>query len=325
MQNILVRKYLPEDEQIWNAFVATSKNATFLFNRNFMDYHSDRFSDYSLLIFDREKLICVVPAHTIDAIFYSHLGLTYGGMLFSISTKLHQVIRILGSVLKFLEQQGITTFYIKSIPSIYHQLPSNELEYAAFTSGAKIVRRDSLSVIDNRNPLKFTKSRLESIRRGKKNGLVVREDKNFDLFWHSVLIPNLISKHQAKPVHSLEEIKALHARFPENIRHFNVYLDNDIVAGTTVFVSQHVAHPQYVSGLPNKNETGALDFLYDHLITEVSADKRYFDFGISNEDNGMKLNKGLVFWKESFGARTLTQDFYSIPTSNYALLDAVII
>ncbi len=322
---MLVRKYLPEDAQHWDAFIANSKNATFLYKREFMDYHSDRFDDFSLMIFNGLELIAVLPSHLKQDVIYSHLGLTYGGLILTDKSKLTTVIGILRSVLQFLNQHKIVSLFIKSIPSIYHKLPSDELEYAAFLAGAVVERRDSLSVIDNNNPLKFTKSRLESIRRGQKNQLVIVEDGNFDAFWNQVLIPNLRRKHQANPVHSLEEISKLNQRFPENIRHFNVYSDGEIVAGTTVFVSDQVAHPQYVSGLSNKNETGALDYLYSYLIKDVFADKKFFDFGISNEDNGMKLNEGLVFWKESFGARTLTQDFYRIPTNNYFLLDSVIL
>jgi len=117
----------------------------------------------------------------------------------------------------------------------------------------------------------------------------------------------------------------LHGRFPENIRHFNVYDGARLVAGTTVFVSDRVAHPQYVSGQEEKNALGSLDYLYYHLITEVFTDIHFFDFGISNEDNGRKLNGGLAFWKESFGAGTVVQDFYAVDTANYIHLENVLI
>ena len=112
---------------------------------------------------------------------------------------------------------------------------------------------------------------------------------------------------------------------PQNIRHFNVYHNDTIVAGTTVFVTDTVAHPQYISGNTDKNELGSLDYLYDYLINTVFPGIRYFDFGISNEQQGRKLNHGLVFWKESFGARTFVQDFYEVNTANYHLLNDVII
>jgi len=44
-------RYTSEKVQEWNAFVATSKNGTFLFNRGYMDYHSHRFEDCSLMFF----------------------------------------------------------------------------------------------------------------------------------------------------------------------------------------------------------------------------------------------------------------------------------
>ena len=155
--------------------------------------------------------------------------------------------------------------------------------------------------------------------------MVIKEELNFELFWNKILIPNLANKHQAKPVHTLSEIVALQKKFPENIRHFNVYFNEEIVAGTTIFVSDQVAHPQYVSGQNEKNELGSLDYLYHYLITEVFKDKHFFDFGISNEEQGKKLNEGLIFWKESFGTNVIIQDFYEVETNNFQMLDNVII
>jgi hypothetical protein len=190
---------------------------------------------------------------------------------------------------------------------------------------AQLIRRDSLAVIDLSKPYFVAKTRKECVRRGLKNNLIIKEEVNFKLFWDQVLIPNLGKKHQAKPVHSIAEIVKLQQKFPNNIRHFNVYQNDKIVAGTTIFVSKNVAHPQYVSGMSNKNELGSLDYLYYHLITSVFKDKHFFDFGISNEVQGSKLNTGLVFWKESFGASIIVQDFYELETVNYSLLDNVLI
>ena len=126
-------------------------------------------------------------------------------------------------------------------------------------------------------------------------------------------------------MHSLEEINLLQANFPKNIRQFNVYFNDKIIAGTTIFESEQVAHAQYISAGENKNELGSLDFLYHHLLTQVFSKKMYFDFGISNENQGKKLNNGLSFWKESFGASTMVQDFYEVETSNFHLLENVLL
>ena len=266
-----------------------------------------------------------MPAHKIDDVIYSHNGLTYGGLVYDEKIRISVFLAIYRSLLVYLNDEKITKLHLKTIPSIYHKKPAEEINYALFLTDAKLVRRDTLSVIDLSKPYTISRKRREGIRRGPKNKLVIKEELNFELFWNKILIPNLANKHQAKPVHTLSEIVALQKKFPENIRHFNVYFNEEIVAGTTIFVSDQVAHPQYVSGQNEKNELGSLDYLYHYLITEVFKDKHFFDFGISNEEQGKKLNEGLIFWKESFGTNVIIQDFYEVETNNFQMLDNVII
>ncbi len=324
MKNYTVRLYHKNDYEHWNVFIGLAKNGTFLFHRDFMEYHNDRFRDYSLIVLDNEKWVAVLPANVVRNEVFSHQGLTYGGLVYNEKLKLASVIEIFKSILSFLNDNKIELLQLKLIPSIYHQKPAEELNYALFLAEAKLVRRDSLAVIDLSKPYTISKTRKECIRRGIKNNLVIKEELNFKLFWEDVLQPNLDRKHQAKPVHSIAEIEMLQQKFPNNIRHFNVYQDDKIVAGTTIFISENVAHPQYVSGMNNKNELGSLDFLYHHLVTSVFKNKRFFDFGISNEEQGKKLNEGLVFWKESFGASTIVQDFYEVETINFTKLENVL-
>ena len=325
MKNYSVKQYQENDYENWNGFIGQAKNATFLFHRDFMEYHKDRFEDYSLIVLDDDKWVAVLPANRVDNEVFSHQGLTYGGLVYSDKVKLASVIEIFKSILFFLNSNKIKKVQLKLIPSIYHQKPAEELNYALFLLEAQLIRRDSMAVIDLSKPYTVSKTRKECIRRGIKNNLVIKEELNFKLFWEEVLEPNLDNKHQAKPVHSIAEIEMLQQKFPSNIRHFNVYQGDKIVAGTTIFISENVAHPQYVSGMGNKNELGSLDFLYHHLITSVFKEKRFFDFGISNEEHGKKLNEGLVFWKESFGASIIVQDFYEVETSKYNVLDKVLI
>ncbi|MBC7607585.1 MAG: GNAT family N-acetyltransferase, partial [Burkholderiales bacterium] len=216
-------------------------------------------------------------------------------------------------------------FQLKLIPSFYCDYFSDETAYLLFLIQAKLWRRDCVSVIDLKKPFVFSKERKQCIRRGIKNNLIIKEDLNFELFWNTILIPNLQKKHGVMPVHSLDEIIKLRQLFPKNIRHFNVYHQDKIVAGTTIFITDKVAHPQYISGNDQKNKLGSLDYLYHYLITEVFQSLDFFDFGISNEENGKKLNEGLLFWKESFGGKTIVQDYYEIETEKVALLDDLLI
>ncbi len=325
MKQYQIRSYQSSDFALWNAFVDKAKNATFLFHRNFMEYHAARFEDFSLMIFDGEKVVAILPANRVGNAVYSHQGLTYGGLVLAEKAKLGDVIEMFKLVLHFLNENQIKTLQVKVIPSIYTSCFSDEIEHIMFLSKAKIIRKDALSVIVLKMPFFFTKTRRESINRGKKNNLIIKEDNNFELFWNQILIPNLKQKHQAKPVHTFEEMVNLQQHFPKNIRHFNVYHNDEIVAGSTVFITDKVAHPQYISGNEKKNKLGSIDYLYSYLITEIFHDKNYFDFGPSHEENGMKINSGILFWKESFGAKTTIQSYYEIETANYKLLENVLI
>ena len=287
-----------------------------------MDYHSDRFSDFSLMAYKNDKLLAVLPANRVEDTVYSHQGLTYGSFVLQDSAKLFDAFEAFKAMLEFLYTEEVKTLDIRVIPTFYNRMPADELEYFLFKAGAKLRKRDVLMVIDYAHKLRFQKNRREGINKAKRNGLVVRVDDDFDTFWNTILIPNLQQKHGVKPVHSLDEIKLLASRFPDNIKQVNVYTGEGVlVAGTTVFLTDTTIHPQYVSGNPDKNFYGSLDLAYDFIINHFREDKRYFDFNISSEEDGAVLNEGLVFWKETCGARSWVADNYLVDTASYRELN----
>lgn len=325
MKNYTVRLYQKNDYENWNVFIGKAKNATFLFHRSFMEYHSDRFNDYSLIIEDGTKWVAVLPANRVENQVFSHQGLTYGGLVYDEKLKLAAVLEVFKTTLIFLESQNCSQLQIKLMPFFYSDVASDELNYALFLAEAKLNRRDTCALIDLQRNFSFAKDRLRGIEKGKNFDLEIKEEPNFELFWNEILIPNLADNHQATPVHKLDEIIKLHQLFPKNIRQFNVYHKNKIVAGTTIFETKNVAHSQYISGNTDKNKLGSVDFLHAHLLQNVFKEKKFFDFGISNENQGKNLNEGLSYWKESFGANIAVQDFYEVPTANYTLLENVLV
>jgi hypothetical protein len=290
-----------------------------------MDYHKERFNDFSLLIYKKEKLISILPANRVGAEVFSHQGLSYGGLLFSKHIKSEDLIEIFKTILKFLNENGFESITIKELPSIYlFNQTNNPFDYLYFITKAELIRTDMHSVVDL-NFKSFSSSRKEGFKRGQKHNIRVEESDGLDLFWNRILIPNLKSKHGVEPVHKLEEITRLKSKFPKNIRQFNVFYKDKIVGGATIFETKQVAHCQYISGNAEKNELGSLDFLHCHLLETVFKDKAYFSFGTSNIEAGQKINKGLQFWKEGFGARSITQKFHKIETRNYKLLDDILV
>ena len=289
-----------------------------------MEYHSDRFEDYSLLVYRNNKLVAVLPANKKGDTVYSHQGLTYGGLVISSKMKLQDYIVLFQEVLRYLESQEITTLELKELPSFYSEIPAEEVGYLAQLTQVKTTRVDTASVITYGSKLSIQANRLEGVKKAQKQGLVIREEAVFHTFWDEILLPNLEERHDALPTHTSEEIQLLHQNFPKNIRQFNVYKENVLVAGATIFETKTTAHVQYISGNKDKQQLGSLDFLFEELINKTFAHKKYFDFGTSNENQGKTLNSGLAYWKECFGARTMLHRFYSFDTSSHSLLNSVI-
>ena len=78
---IEIRKYSKEQNKEWDDFNHKSKNYLFMFDRNYMDYHSERFEDYSLMFYRDNDLIAILPMNIKDNQLLSHGGLTYGGFI----------------------------------------------------------------------------------------------------------------------------------------------------------------------------------------------------------------------------------------------------
>lgn len=322
---ILIQKYMPDHKMEWDKLVISGKNATFLFLRDYMDYHSDRFNDCSLMIYRNNELIALLPANlTADGTLVSHQGLTYGGFVFQRTVKLCDVLEYFRATLSYLYNLGINTLLYKQIPRFYNTLPADEVEYALFLLDARLYRRDCALVINLEDRLSIQKGRKSEISKAKRFGVTLRQDQDFSPFWEKLLIPRLDSKHNVKPVHTVEEITLLAERFPDNIKLFSAHIDDEIVAGTIIYETKHVAHAQYLSVSENKRKTGALDYLFSRLINDVYKEKKYFDFGICNENEGRSLNHGLLNWKQGFGARSCNHDFYEVRTNSYLNLDSVL-
>ena len=122
----------------------------------------------------------------------------------------------------------------------------------------------------------------------------------------------LESNHEAEPVHSLEEIERLANLFPKNIKLFLAKKEDVVISGALMYENANIVHTQHLANSETGRESGALDLLIDYLIKEVYKNKKYFDFGISNEDAGRYLNTGLIAQKEGFGARAVVHDFYEL-------------
>ena len=320
-----IERYTADRKSEWNAFVRAAKNATFLFDRDYMEYHSDRFEDYSLMVFWDGKLMALLPANlNADGVVVSHGGLTYGGLIVSRPATLWRVMACFYVGLRYLREQGIKTLLYRPIPSIYSTLPNDDMEFVLYLLKAHLFQRDSTVAINQADRLPFRKGRKSEISKGRRHSVRLTQETDFVPFWEQVLTPRLTCYYGVMPVHSIDEITLLAARFPENIKQFSAYYEDQIVAGATVYETPGVARTQYIAVTDIGQKTGALDYLFGWLIDERYKGKLYFDFGSCNKSDRLTLNMGLLGWKESFGARCYSHDFYEIATENYTKLETVL-
>ncbi|MCY7353815.1 MAG: GNAT family N-acetyltransferase [Lysobacter sp.] len=300
------------DAETWDAFVRNSRNGTFLLERGFMDYHADRFHDHSVLLRDGSgQLAALLPANEHAGVLHSHGGLTYGGLVLGPNTGVADAVAMLDAVRAYLRDIGFARLHYKTIPWIYHRQPAEDDRYALFRADATLVRRDVLSVVGREDRLCYQERRNRGVKSARRASVEIAESTDYTGFW-PLLDAVLRARHGVAPVHALAEIEHLHARFPDRIRLFIARHAGETVAGVVVFETTRVAHVQYIAVGDIGRQVGALDAIFDNLLVAVFPDKPWFDFGISNEDQGRTLNVGLVAQKEGFGARAVAHDHYTV-------------
>lgn len=302
-ENWNLRRYEPADKEIWDEFVGSSRNSTFLFLRGYMDYHSDRFADCSWLAFKGNRLRALLPADiAAGATLRSHGGLSYGGWILP---QAHfdgsDMMDLFITGVRQWKRAGIKRLDYKPLPSIYAQRPSQEDLYALFRLGATLSEVSISSTIDLRNPGDLNKLQRRHLAKAEALPIEITESDDVDEFM-ALLEACLWERHSTTPVHTARELKMLRDRFPENIRIFVTRLDGHVEAGVCIYDTGLVAHAQYIATSPEGRKLNLLTPLFDWLIKVRYSDRSYFDFGISTEDAGRILNVGLLRQKSSYGA-----------------------
>jgi len=257
-----VVKYSPENKIKWDSFVSKSKNGVFLFKRDYMEYHSDRFRDHSLLFFKNRELVGLLPANIRGDELHSHEGLTFGGVISSIDMTAPLMLELFESLINYCKKNSIQKIFYKAIPYIYHSVPSEEDLYALFRYNATLKYRSvSSSVHNNGRAIKYYHYRQKNLKKAIANGVIVKRSYDFEGFM-KLLEEVLRQYHGIKPVHSAEELTLLAKRFPENIKLFSAYKNDVMLAGVVVYESENVAHGQYGANSIEGRELGAEDLVF---------------------------------------------------------------
>jgi hypothetical protein len=307
---ITVLTYLPEHKQTWDNIVRSSRNGTFLHERSFMDYHADRFSDCSAIIMKGNACIAVFPANRSGDCVASHAGLTFGGLIYSTSERAPIVRKMFDALIDHYESLGLKKLYYKAVPHTFHRYPAEDDLHALFLKGARLVRRDLSSVLCLSTKPEISGSRKSGIKKAILTGLVIEEGKFYEQFHQ--LLTEVLRRHSVSPVHTRADLELLQERFPDKIKLIGAFNGRELLAASWIFHFDGVAHTQYLACSDEGKKHGALDFLISRIIEGVPPNISKISFGQSTEEGGLKVNEGLEFQKEGFGARSTIIDHYEL-------------
>lgn len=315
--SVVAVQYVPAHRELWNRFVKSSKNGTFLMDRGYMDYHSDRFTDCSLMFYKKGALLAVLPANWIkdENTVQSHGGLTYGGLITGANFTAEDALEVFRCAIEWMKKNlGAVRWIYKPVPRIYSSLPADEDLYALSQNGAIIKKREISSIVDLSKRIPLSTLRKRGYKKATKNSLTVVEgnfEKDIEDYWN-ILSELLHDKYDSKPVHTLDEIRLLQSRFPDSIKLYVVKDADQIIAGTVIYDTGTVVKTQYIASSAKGKELGALDLLFGTLMDDVFKSRSFMDYGTSTLVGGTNLNEGLISQKEGFGARAVVYDTYEM-------------
>ena len=312
---IHIVRYTADKKAEWDSFVRESKNGTFLFMRDYMEYHADRFDDYSLMYYKDDKLLSLLPANKRGEALWSHQGLTYGGFVLTNKAHIVEIGEMFDETMQFLHEEGIKEWYYKQMPTIYQKQPSEDDSYWLWRNGAETVECNLMSAINLYSDIHISPSRRNNSNKLKREGwkIVCDTEGLVRQFW-AILSDNLRETYNSKPVHTLEEMERLKSLFPKNIICYGIVSpEGNLEGGTLIYISSQVVRTQYISATPYGKKHKALDLLLSHVVDYYKNEGyRYFDFGTSMADDDVNLNESLIQQKEGFGARGIACRTYKL-------------
>jgi hypothetical protein len=298
-------KYNENFSNLWDEFVKNSKNGTIFHTRKFLSYHpSERFKDESILIYKKNRLVALFPAIEFENRIISHRGSTYGGLIVGLKNRLNDSLEIWKNIIKYYNK----TIEFRRSEYIFDLYPSEEIIFSAKKLGFKEINEELSTCLDLNN-IKLTKGRKWALTKCK-NLQIVFDDNDYKSYY-KILKNNLI-KHNSTPTHSLEEMIKLKSLLPKNYFLVTIYLDDKMIAGIwLVLANSKTAHTFYIAQNYNYTEYQPLSCVAKNIIEFLKEKNfKYLNFGISTEDGGKIINKGLFEFKESFGGFGVSRYYF---------------
>jgi len=324
---ITVRKYTQSDEKVWDNFIYSSSNGTIFQLRSFLSYHIDRqFDDHSLIFEKGGKIISLFPAAIIqdgeNKILFSHPGASYGGFVYQ-KLIFNNAEAIIDLFENYLKGQGFDKTFFIPTPSIYSKNRDETIEYALLWRDYKPVEHYIASVIPIYKDIEKNMRDIYRLKKRSKtyykkiiqeNNITFQWKNDFDTFY-PILVDNK-KRHNAKPTHSLNEMKKIDALLPGSLDLLLMYVNDQPIGGTLIInANQQIGIIFY--NMINYNYSHiqpAILQTMEAIRYAVKKNISYLDFGVSQDplaENPSTPSHSLIQFKEETGAFTIIRKVYN--------------
>ncbi|MEK7780285.1 MAG: GNAT family N-acetyltransferase [Verrucomicrobiota bacterium] len=296
-------EYTAALETVWEELVARARNGHFMATRRFLNYHGDRFQDRSLLFMRNGKALAAIALHQEGPEWISHRGVPFGGLLAAPELTTEQTAAIFQEIFARMRAANINGLRYSPAPSVYQTHPFEDDIFVLHSQGARLLNV-KLAARARLPELLLMQERARKYVRQAVPHVKVEHDVALGEFWDH-LTGYLRHRHEAIPVHTKAEMADLIERFPDAIKLLAIRdLDGRIVAGSLVFLTEHVIRLQYSFGAADpaapKSAILALD---QAAIRKFGPGRSWIDFGTSMRPMDGLLDLQLHSQKERCGGR----------------------
>jgi hypothetical protein len=301
---MIIKKFTYNLEKTWDNFVNKQYFGTIYHTRQFINYHpNDRFIDESILIYDNDELICVLPACKRGDGYFSYTGATYGGPVISKKyTKIKYLKNIIDKIFDYFDNKiefrlANDIYFDESSYTLYFLLSQKLKVYPELSWYIK-TDDDFIENITN----KKNKSRLRKSIADESITCTFYDNEKDYIEFYKILQKNLENNHDSNPTHSLEEFLKVKNVLEDKQRLYLVKQNENILGG--VYVLKTTNQCWYTFYISRNIDLDKVNSSVSYLMYQIAIDAKkenvkYIDYGISTEEKGKLINEGLSDFKES--------------------------
>ena len=291
-----IERFNSANRLVWDKWIRDCR-APFYFLRSYIDYHGSRFIDHSMMFYDEDEMVGLIPAIQEGSTIHSHKGLSYGGW---IGHNIHNEI-LIDSIKEHCENQGIESIIYRPQPTFYGVNSEN------LHDSMEVFSEKLTFIIPLSQPLNINTNRKRNLK--KSDHLEVKHMVDVDSFY-SMLYNEMMERHKTSPIHTKEDLVYLCRSFPDNIKIFAAR-HKENVGYIMTFLFRDVIKCQYIvsdeMGYKHEAITQIVIFLAEHF----KHSHMYLDLGAATDEHG-NFKESLARFKRSLGAEEKVVSTYQL-------------